>query len=341
MGCMCCRDRDKPEDLSTQPLPLTVISTNHSEADCTLTSHSSKHPKHEDAGPNRQAPNAKQPSRTKIEPSTSSSSSRTEKTTDRQKPQGGPIRKVPGGAESLYHIEQGTTGLLVSARSRETSQKYWIQTIEVKRDESDKEKAQQLVLVKSLDHPNVLKMLDLFQDEGHFYAVYEATEGGNAEELCARTGGMNEKWGAENMRQILAALSYCHSKGLLLKTLSAKYVLYSEPPTDECTHVKLLVPMEENEDSCLAPELKSKTYVGPANDLWNCGVLLSTLLAGECVFMKMQASFTSQEFRGAYKKWQDVSKEAKSLTLAMIARNIEKRPAVEKCLQHPWMTPAS
>jgi serine/threonine protein kinase len=208
----------------------------------------------------------------------------------------------------------------------------------VKRDESDKETAQQLVLMQSLDHPNVLKMLDLFQDEGHFYAVYEATEGGNAEELCARTGGVSEKWGAAIMKQILAGLGHCHSKGLLLKTLSVKHVLFLEPPTDQCTLVKLLVPVGEEQDPCLAPELKSKAYVGPANDLWNSGVLLSTLLAGECVFMKMQASFTSQEFRGAYKKWQEVSKEAKSLTLALIARNIEKRPAIEKCLQHPWMT---
>lgn len=327
MGCMCCRDREKPESLETPPLPLTVIATNHSElvADRKPIAHTTtKLRKTEDAKTNLQS----------SKPSTSS---------DRQKPvaeksQMGPIRTVQSGAESLYLLAKGNSGFLVAAESRETRQKYWIQTIQVKRDDSDKETAQQLILMRSLDHPNVLKMLDLFQDEGHFYAVYEAAAGGSAEELCARTGGVSEKWGAAIMKQIFAGLSHCHSKGLLLKTLSVKHVLFSEPPTDQRTMVKLLVPIGEEQDPCLAPELKTKTHVGPANDLWNSGVLLSTLLAGECVFMKMQASFTSQEFRGAYKKWQDVSKEAKSLTLGLIARNVEKRPAIEKCLQHPWMT---
>jgi hypothetical protein len=75
--------------------------------------------------------------------------------------------------------------------------------------------------------------------------------------------------------------------------------------------------------------------------MWSCGVLISTLLAGECVILKMQASFTSQEFRGAYKKWQEASQKAKSLTLALMTSNIDKRPTAEKCLQHPWMSAAS
>lgn len=33
MGCMCCRDRDKPEDLDLQRLSLNMHAANHSEAD--------------------------------------------------------------------------------------------------------------------------------------------------------------------------------------------------------------------------------------------------------------------------------------------------------------------
>jgi calcium-dependent protein kinase len=250
------------------------------------------------------------------------------------------MKTVLDGVESCYQLEKGSCGLLARAECQKTRKKCWIQAFERKRNESDEERGQQLQRVRSLDHPNILKVLDLFQDEAHFYAVYEATEGDSAEELCARTGGVSEQWTAAIMRQVFAALSHCHSKGLLLKTLSAKHVLFTETPMQEHTSVKLLIPIGEEEDSYLAPELKSRAYIGPANDLGSCGVLISTLLAGEYVILKMQASFTSQEFRGAYKKWQEASQKAKCFTLALMTNNYSKRPTVEKCLQHPWLSAA-
>lgn len=244
------------------------------------------------------------------------------------------IRTVSDGAERCYLLDKGNFGLLTRAECQSTMKKCWIQTFE----RNEEERVQ---LVRSLDHPNLLRMLDVFEDGAHCYAVYEATEGGGAEELCARTGGLSEQWTAAIMRQVFTALSYCHSKGLVLKTLSVKHVLFTKTPTEEHISVKLLVPLGEERDPCQAPELKSKAYIGPANDLWSCGVLLSTLLAGECVVMSMQASFTSREFREAYKKWKKASERCKSLALTLMASNIERRPTVEKCLQLSWMSVAS
>ena len=346
MGCLCCRNRDKSEDPDPQPLLLPAQALTHSEAveQNEPTGNATEYLNSKQTDLSSQTPRKLQRSKTRRITSDAISTPEKKvfrcKTIEQENQRESPVRMrvVLDGVESCYQLEKGNFGLLVRAECRKTKKKCWIQTFEVKRNKSDEERLLQLQLVQSLDHPNILKLLDLFQDESHFYAVYEVTEGGSAEELCTRTGGVSEQWTSAIMRQVLAALSHCHSTGLLLKTLSVKHVLFTETPTEEHTSVKLLIPIGEEEDSCLAPELKSGAYIGPANDLWSCGVLLSTLLAGECVIINMQAAFTSQEFRGAYKRWQEASQKVKCFTLALMTSNFDKRPTVEKCLQHPWLS---
>jgi hypothetical protein len=253
---------------------------NHSEAviDRKPTEKATKSLKNKPIGLGSQTP--KQLHRTKSKQITSDTDPKPEKEVNQQntaaeESQGErkiQIRSLWGGAESCYRLEKENCGFLARAVCRNTRKKCWIQAFERKRNESDEETGQQLQQVRSLDHPNILKVLELFQDEAHFYAVYEATEGDSAEELCARTGGVSEQWTAAIMRQVFAALSHCHSKGVLLKTLSAKHVLFTETPIQEHTSVKLLIPIGEEEDSYLAPELKSRAYI----------VLPMTCGAAEC-----------------------------------------------------------
>ena len=124
----------------------------------------------------------------------------------------------------------------------------------------------------------------------------------------------------------------------MLGALSLKHVLFTAEPTEHCTRVKLLLPQEEEAQyrtGYMAPEVKNKTYSGPANDLWNCGVMISALLAGE--FMLRKKPEAAKDLKGAYLKWQRVSKEAKSLTLSLLCKNYQSRPSLEACLQHPWL----
>ena len=250
------------------------------------------------------------------------------------------FREVAGGAACCYQLEEKRVGNLVRAQHRDTHKKYWILTSARKPGKRDQERRQRLELIRSLDHPNVLKMVDVFQDNSHVYVVYEDTEGGNAAALSAQTGAVSEHLAAAIMQQVFAALSHCHSKGLVLQSFSLQHIFVSGLLGRDCPSVKVLVPFEtklQKDLMGIAPELKNKTHISPLNDMWNCGVILSTLIAGQSVFKNMQASFTSQEFRSAYNKWHEVSKPAKSLTLALIARDYNKRPSPEKCLQHAWI----
>jgi len=338
MGCLCCRDRHKPLDQEAQqysPLPNAVYLSEPDEIrKPILRSQVKLEFDLPDVGNAETSSGGTQ--------TISQEHTNTGKRTDispEERLEG--VRVVSGGATCSYRLEEERVGNLVKAEHRDTRKRCWIQTSTRKSKKRNQERKQRLELLQSLDHPNILKMLDVFQDESHIYTVYEATEGGNAEALSTKVGAVSERLGAAIMQQVFAALSYCHSKGLALQPFYPQNILFSAPFAEECPAVKLLVPFQEKlhkDSQYVAPEFKNKTYIGPNNDLWTCGVVLSSLIAGQNVFNNMQASMVSQKFRSGYNKWQEVSKPAKSLTLALIARDYRKRPSPEKCLQHVWIS---
>jgi hypothetical protein len=174
-------------------------------------------------------------------------------------------------------------------------------------------------------------MLSLLQDGSHLYAVYEATEGRTAEELIVDTGGISERWAAAIMRQVLAALKHCHSKGLTIKSLSPQHLHFAESPTEECTCVQLLISLEDYSEDAL------QEGTGQDKCLLSCGMMLSTLVTGKVSLNKQHKAAVSKQFTSAYDKWQGVSEGAKSFTSALMGKSTRKRPALEQCLQHPWI----
>lgn len=333
MGCLCCRDRHKPSDKETEQLPLLPSGIHLSQPEEIRKPIIRSQVKLESSWPDV---GNSETSRVRTYELLDTAASAEGSCGNRLEG----IRVVFGGAECCYRLEEERDSCVVKAENRDTRKKCWIQISSQKPGKREQERKRRLKLLQSLDHPNLLKMSDVFQDDHHIYTVYEATEEGNEASLSTLTGGVSERLAAAIMQQVFAALSFCHSKGLALQCFTLRHIFLSAPFSEDCPAVKLLIPFEEKlpkDSPYIAPELKDKTHIGPVNDMWISGVILSSLIAGQCVFKNMQASVISQRFRSAYNKWQEVSKPAKSLTLALIARNYAKRPSAEKCMQHAWV----
>jgi len=243
------------------------------------------------------------------------------------------IRVVFGGLERYYRLTEEKVGNLVKAEQSNTGRKYWIQMHERTQEQSNKKTRQMLMKLKSLDHPNILKVVDSLQDSSRLCVVYEATMGGTVAELCARSKGINEQWASAIMRQVFAALRHCLSKGFVLNSL---HVLFVEPPTEDCRlTVKLLVSLEDMQESDSEDMQPGNSDLGKC--LQNCGMSISALLTGELNLQKLQTAHSSQKWKSTYAKWQAVSVQAKSLTKSLLSRDYRKRPTLEQCLHHPWI----
>ena len=65
------------------------------------------------------------------------------------------------------------------------------------------------------DHPNIMKVFELYEDEHRFYIVTEYLEGGELFDHLIEHKCFDEKTACNIMKQIFAAISYCHQKKIV------------------------------------------------------------------------------------------------------------------------------
>ena len=64
--------------------------------------------------------------------------------------------------------------------------------------------------LKDLDHPNILKMYEFFEDEKRYYIVTDICKGGELFDEVVARGKFSEADAAMLMKQVLGCINYCH-----------------------------------------------------------------------------------------------------------------------------------
>lgn len=66
-----------------------------------------------------------------------------------------------------------------------------------------------------MDHPNVVKLYEIFEDEDNIYLVLELMTGGELFDRIVDKEHYSEKEAADTVRPIVDAIKYCHSLGIV------------------------------------------------------------------------------------------------------------------------------
>lgn len=66
-------------------------------------------------------------------------------------------------------------------------------------------------ILKNLDHPNILRLYEVFEDNKCIYLVTEFCEGGELFDEIIQRGSFGEQDAAKIIKQLLSAIAYCHS----------------------------------------------------------------------------------------------------------------------------------
>lgn len=86
----------------------------------------------------------------------------------------------------------------------------------IKRDNVDdqylKTLNNEIRILKMLDHPNIVKLYEIYEDPKNIYMITEYLEGGELFDMILKTKHFNENIAAKIMKQLLSAVAYCHSK---------------------------------------------------------------------------------------------------------------------------------
>jgi len=211
-------------------------------------------------------------------------------------------------------------------------------------------------VLRRLDHPNVVKLLEAYESKSYVYLVMELVTGGELFDRIVEKGSYTEKDAADLIKQVLSAVAYMHDSGVVHRDLKPENLLYASPEDDS----KIMISdfgLSKMEDSGImatacgtpgyvAPEVLAQKPYGKEVDVWSIGVISYILLCGYPPFYdENDANLFAQILKGEFEfdspYWDDISHEAKEFIRKLMSVDVDKRLTCEEALAHSWITGAT
>ena len=127
-------------------------------------------------------------------------------------------------------LGQGITGSVHVVNNKTTRAEYAMKTINLSRvDKSQlKELQTEIRILKQLDHPNVVRLYETFEDKHKIKIVMELCTGGELAKRRLR----KESQVVAVVAQVLAAILHCHNNGVVHRDLKLENILFESKATD-------------------------------------------------------------------------------------------------------------
>ncbi len=225
---------------------------------------------------------------------------------------------------------------------------------------------EEIKILKSLDHPNIIKIYEFFQDQKNFYLITEYCDGGDLFTCLTQDDDLNsfftERIIRSIMRQVFSAVVYLHSKNIMHGDLKLENILLDSQNLSSFTkgnsanlEIKLIdfgcskkmttetkiSDLLEGTINYLPPEVFNEGKIHKKNDLWATGVMLYIILTGNQPFEgKTEEELIAKIKLGKYNADDELlkesSKEVKDLVRKLLEPNIDARMDAKQAMRHKW-----
>ncbi|CAK7343618.1 unnamed protein product [Dovyalis caffra] len=245
-----------------------------------------------------------------------------------------------GAFAKVYHARNVSTGQSVAIKvvSKAKVMKGGF-TAHIKREIS---------IMRRLRHAHIVKLHEVMATKTKIYFVMEYAKGG---ELFAKIskGRFSEDLSRRYFQQLIAAVGYCHARGVFHRDLKPENLLLDENWDLKVTDFGLSALKEQirpdgllhtlcGTPAYVAPEiLAKKGYDGAKVDIWSCGVILFVLIAGYLPFNDTNLMAMYRKiYKGEYRcpKW--MSPDLKRFLSRFLDTNPETRITVDEIIKDPW-----
>ena len=260
-----------------------------------------------------------------------------------------------------YEVKQklgkGKFGLVKAGINKETKKPVAIKIMAKKNmDKSDMELAKvEIDILKISQHPNIIKLYDVFENENYIYIIMENCSGGDLLSYFEyHEYELPEPKVCEIIHKLSMAVYYLHSYGIVHRDLKPENILMTD--LSATADIRLLdfglSKIIGNDEKCtepygtlsfVAPEvLQGKPY-DKSVDLWSIGIITFLLLCGYLPFddKHSEREIARQTIQDPVpydnKIWSKISPEAKTFVDGLLQKKPEKRYTIKEVLEHPWI----
>jgi serine/threonine protein kinase len=250
------------------------------------------------------------------------------------------------------HIGRGSTGSTYLGTCMDLNKEV---AVKVMYDEGLSRQQQKRIrreakFLNRLHHPNVCKLYGEVEASGHLCLVMEYCSGGDMCDLINRNGPLTEQKARHLFGQLLSAVQYIHSKGIIHRDIKLDNLFL------DAEHKRLVLgdfglaskfsPQKKTKEyvgslNYVAPEvLEHRPFVGPPSEVWSCGVVLYAMVTGVLPFSGDDDTVLEAVVSGQvqFPSSPTLSIMLSNLLKRMLEPDPEKRITVDGILVHPWMT---
>jgi len=212
-------------------------------------------------------------------------------------------------------------------------------------------------IMKKVNHNNILKLHEIYEDENRVLIVMELVQGSELFDRIVDKGYYNERYSKNIVNQILSAVAYLHKKGIAHRDLKPENLLCSGEGEDEIVKIadfglsKIFNEEDELVTSCgtpgyVAPEVLLCESYDKAVDMWGIGIITYVLLAGYPPFYAdddtaMFERIMNCDYDFDDECWDDVTDLAKDFIQKLLVKDPDQRLTAEGAMQHPWLNSES
>ncbi|KAL1410182.1 hypothetical protein Q8F55_004187 [Vanrija albida] len=215
----------------------------------------------------------------------------------------------------------------------------------------------EIEVLKSLKHPNIVRMLDVIDTAKYIGIVLEFAGGGELFDYILANRYLKEKDASRLFAQLISGVDYLHQKNIVHRDLKLENLLLDKHRNIIITDFGFANRFEHGESDLMAtscgspcyaaPELvvSEGLYVGSAVDVWSCGVILYAMLSGYLPYDDDPANPDGDNINLLYKyimttplNFPDhMSRLATDLLLIMLVPDPQQRCTIPQIEGHPWL----
>jgi len=265
----------------------------------------------------------------------------------------------PGKITEFYDMDrkklgEGSYGSVCKGKNKGTNSVRAIKTISKAQMKNIERFKQEIAIMKMMDHPNIIKLFESFEDHRNIYLVMELCAGGELFDRIIESGHFTEVQAATIMQQIVRAINYMHENRICHRDLKPENFLFTTKESIDKNTLKIIdfgLSCKYEPNQVLTTKAGTPYYVAPQvlagkydqmSDLWSCGVIMYVMLCGYPPFFgETDAEVLSKVRLGNFSfnvaDWKNVSEDGKNLIRMMLKMNPRDRYTAEQALNHEWI----